>query len=95
MRVNDSYTGCPHSTYHYVISSLSRYGGLLECWGRLVMCGCFSHSSSVMSVTGTRNGAIILLSLLSDGGVCDSKSKGTSSDGGLDLGKDSIGHGLR
>ena len=48
-----------------------------------------------MSVTGTRNGAIILLSLLSDGGVCDSKSKGTSSDGGLDLGKDSIGHGLR
>ena len=76
-----SYTVCLHSTYHHVISSISQRGGLLEHWGGLVMCGCSSDSSSVMSVmsvTGARNGAIILLSLLSDGGVCDSKSKGMS-----------------
>ena len=73
-----SYTVCLHSTYYHVVSSISQRGGLLEHWDRLVMCGCSSDSSSVMSVTGTRNGAVILLSLLSDGGVCDSKSKGMS-----------------
>ena len=48
-----------------------------------------------MSVVCTRNGAAMLLLLLSDWGVCDSKSKGMSSDGGLELGKDSTDHGLR
>ena len=90
-----SYTVCLHSTYHHVISSISRRGGLLERWGLLVMCGCSSDSSLVMSVTGIRNSAVLLLPLLSDGVVCDSKSKGMSSNGGLDLGKDSTGHGLR